>query len=122
MKIDMKMSPYGDTDLVKIGWVNGLLPSSTKPLPEPMLTSHSLAFIAEEILQWVHQVLFCIENYTLKILPHLSAVNELKLVEAGWRIYASVTWAIIDSCHESLSFDRRLAIICTNAKIMLSGP
>ena len=32
--------PYGNIDLVNTGLSNGLLPDSTKPLPEPMLTYH----------------------------------------------------------------------------------
>ena len=33
-------------DWVNIGSGNGLLPDSTKPLPEPMLTNHQLSLVA----------------------------------------------------------------------------
>ena len=33
-------------DLVNIGSDNGLVPSGTKPLPEPMLTNHQWGFVA----------------------------------------------------------------------------
>ena len=34
------MTPYGDENWVNIGSGNGLLPDSTKPLPEPILIYH----------------------------------------------------------------------------------
>ena len=37
--------PYSDSDLVGIGSGNGLLPDGTKPLLEPVLTSHLWDFV-----------------------------------------------------------------------------
>ena len=44
-----------------------------------------------------------------------------KLIEAEWRIYASLNWAIIGS-DNGLSPVQREAIIWTNAEILLIGP
>ena len=33
-------TPYRDIEMVNIGSGNGLLPDGTKPLPEPVSTSH----------------------------------------------------------------------------------
>ena len=38
--------PHVDTDQVKIGSGNGLLPYGTKPLPEPMLMYHQMCNVA----------------------------------------------------------------------------
>ena len=45
----------------------------------------------------------------------------VQLIEAEWRIYASVNFTIIDS-DNGLSPDRRKAIIWTNAGILLIRP
>ena len=39
------MMPYGEIDLGDIGSGNVLLPDSTKPLPESMLTDHQVFFL-----------------------------------------------------------------------------
>ena len=44
-----------------------------------------------------------------------------QLIEAEWRIYASVNWAFIGS-NNGLSTDWHQAIIWTNAGILLIGP
>ena len=37
-------TPYSDIELVNIGYGNGLMPTGTKPLPEPILTLISMRF------------------------------------------------------------------------------
>ena len=51
---------------VNIGLGNGLLPNGTKPLPEPMLTSHRLDCISQQVLK----LLFCIVS--LKVVLELT--------------------------------------------------
>ena len=50
----------------------------------------------------------------------LTRVRCPQLIEAEWRIYASVNYAIIDS-DNGLSPDRHQAIIWTSAGILLIG-
>ena len=40
------VTPYDDTDQINIGSGNDLVPDGTKPLPEPMLTSHQRCSVA----------------------------------------------------------------------------
>ena len=60
----------------------GLLPASTKPLPETMLTSHwwgSVAFIWKQFFE-VTKLNFCFMSLKvtlLKLLPHLPGAEEL---------------------------------------------
>ena len=51
--------PYGVMNLVNNGPSNGLLSDTTKPLPDPMLTSHQYAPL------WLisMQVMTCIDDY-----------------------------------------------------------
>ena len=65
-------------------WVNigsgiGLMPDSTKPLPEPILIFHQWCPVAP-ILQEVPQMRICkmsLKNTLLKLLAHISQANEL---------------------------------------------
>ena len=78
---------------VNIGSGNGLLPHSTKPLPEPMLTYHEFgAYLVVQGLTPRGRVHICISKPT-----------------------------IIGS-DNGLSPDRRQAVIWTNAGILLIGP
>ena len=65
-----------------------------------------------------HQQLWFLSNN-----PEISQFKYHKnyLIEAEWRIYASLNWVIIGS-DNGLSIVRRQAIIWTNAGILLIGP
>ena len=76
--------PNGDTDLGQHWSDKGLLPYSTKPLPEPVLTSPFLRFCSIHLRafsQVAPVLLFCeisLKIVHLKFLPHLPGANELK--------------------------------------------
>ena len=65
-------------------------------------------------------------QYSLYVYPeksysHVKEIVQLKLIEAEWRIYASVNYTINGS-DNGLSPGRRHAIIWTNAGLLLIGP
>ena len=72
--------------LVYIGSGNGLLPGSTKPLPDPILTCHYLGTVVFIWWQYSIEILNvsffkrCLKIANLKSLPHLSENNELASV------------------------------------------
>ena len=68
---------------VNIDSGNGLLPDGTKPLPEPILTSHewgSMAFTWEQFSQWLPKQLFgkmSLKIILSELLPYFPWTNEL---------------------------------------------
>ena len=67
----------------KIGWSNGLLPDSTKPWPEPMLTCHQWSPLAFTWGQFQREMLMisinklCLKITHLKFEPDLPGTIEL---------------------------------------------
>ena len=87
---------------VNIGSGNGLVPDGTKPLPEPMLTSHrwtSVAFIWEGFFSECPSYLLCVTSLNIlilfwKLMPHLTGANEL-ILSSCWNLQrVSITQCI----------------------------
>ena len=93
-----------------ITYINGAL-SWVQLLPSTALIPHPL----------LHNWQTCINGKLLKIVLFFSCQRHVKLIEAEWRIYASVNFTIISS-DNGLSLDRCQAIIWPNAGILLIGP
>ena len=75
------VTPYGDMIRVTVGSCNGLLPKSSKPLPESMLTYYqgsALAFTGEQLPQNV--LINLIRTITLFKLPTSPRGPQVKLV------------------------------------------
>ena len=79
-KVDMVLTqrglltPFGVGDLGNTGSGNGLLPDSTKPLPEPMLTHHqkgSVAFIRRHYNEKIWRYQSVKQNWKLHFKNHI---------------------------------------------------